>query len=229
VKVVSHRGDTLDAFAAGLDAGAHMLEVDVLPANVDGTGELYLAHDYRDLAARPGALTLDEGLEHLATLGVEIDVDLKLPGYEQRVVAALDRHGMTERVLVSTMEVGSLRRLRALRPRLRLGWSVPRVRRDPFASPLTVLPALAAVQVLRRVLPRRTAAGVRAGLADVVMVNRLLLTRALVRAVTAAGGEVYVWTVDGVEEAERFAALGVTGVITNEPRLVQPISQVAAE
>jgi glycerophosphoryl diester phosphodiesterase len=229
LRVVSHGGDTPEAFAAGLAAGADMVEVDVLPRRADGTGELYLAHDYGDLRARPDALTLGEGLEHLAALGVDVDLDLKLPGYEERVVAALDRHRLDGRVLVSTMEMSSLRRLRALRPGLRLGWSVPRIHRDPFRSPLLVVPALAGVQVLRRVLPRRAAAGVRTGLADAVMVNRLLVTGALVRSVGAAGGDVYVWTVDSEDEVRRFAALGVTGVVTNEPRLVQPISQVAAE
>jgi glycerophosphoryl diester phosphodiesterase len=46
----------------------------------------------------------------------------------------------------------------------------------------------------------------------------------------AAGGELYVWTVD---DAARSAAraLGVTGVITNDPRLFAqlPSAQVAAE
>ena len=65
-----------------------MIEFDVLPEHLDGTGELLLAHDYGDLSRRT-ASTLDEGLAHLAGAayaGVELDVDLKLPGYEDRVV-----------------------------------------------------------------------------------------------------------------------------------------------
>jgi glycerophosphoryl diester phosphodiesterase len=37
--------------------------------------------------------------------------------------------------------------------------------------------------------------------------------------VVAAGGEIYAWTVDDAGEIARLAALGVSGVITNDPRL----------
>ncbi len=47
-------GNTPASFAAALAAGVDMLEFDVLPAELDGSGELYLAHDYEDLrAGRP--------------------------------------------------------------------------------------------------------------------------------------------------------------------------------
>ena len=72
---------------------------------------------------------------------MELDVDLKLPGYERRVVEALREHGLVERTLVSTLFMRSLVALRELEPRLRLGWSVPRVKRDYTASPLTLVPA----------------------------------------------------------------------------------------
>jgi len=37
--------------------------------------------------------------------------------------------------------------------------------------------------------------------------------------VIAAGGEIYVWTVDDAAEIRRLADQGVTGIITNDPRL----------
>jgi glycerophosphoryl diester phosphodiesterase len=48
-----------------------------------------------------------------------------------------------------------------------------------------------------------------------------------VDAVHAAGGHVYVWTVDDARRIERFEALGVDGVITNDPRLFGPREPVA--
>src|SRR3954466_13388143 len=75
-------GNTLASFDAALAAGVDMIEFDVLPEVMDApeTGELRLAHDYsHDLLHAP---TLEQGLAHLAALDVEIDVDLKLPGYE---------------------------------------------------------------------------------------------------------------------------------------------------
>ena len=46
-----------------------------------------------------------------------------------------------------------------------------------------------------------------------------LATPKLVEAVHRAGGELYVWTVDDGARIGRLEKLGVTGVITNDPRL----------
>ena len=97
-------GNTPASFDAALEHGVDMIEFDVLPEDREdpGRGALRLAHDYsRDLA---GAPTLEQGLAHLAGdafAAVELDVDLKLPGYEARVVEALREHGLVERTLVS--------------------------------------------------------------------------------------------------------------------------------
>src|SRR5438034_4480470 len=81
-------GNTLESFDAALAAGVDMVEFDVLPEREDGSGRLVLAHDF-GAAAATEALTLEEGLAHFAQdawADVELDVDLKMPGYEQRVV-----------------------------------------------------------------------------------------------------------------------------------------------
>jgi glycerophosphoryl diester phosphodiesterase len=213
-------GNTAASFDAALAHGVDMIEFDVLSERQDGTGELYLAHDYS--VQRRGALTLEEGLAHLAGDGfaaVELDVDLKLPGYERRVVDALRRHGLVDRALASTMEVSSLAVLRAAEPALRLGWSVPKLRNDPFRSPWRRVPATAIGVGYRAALPRRAAAAIRAGRIDALMAHWRLVSRALVRQVHAAGGELYVWTVDDAAAIRRLEALGVDGVITNDPRL----------
>jgi glycerophosphoryl diester phosphodiesterase len=224
-------GNTPASFDAAVEAGVDMIEFDVLSEHLDGTGELFLAHDYTDLRRRrDSVLTLAEGLDHLCEIGLDLDVDLKVPGYEDRVIAELRERSYTDRALVSTMEWPTLRRMRELAPEIRLGWSVPRLRRNPFDSKLTMAPAFLALQVARRILPRRAAAAIRSGAVDALMANYHLVTPALVRSVTAAGGEIYVWTVDAGERIERLQQWGVSGVITNDPRLFHPLTtQVAAE
>jgi glycerophosphoryl diester phosphodiesterase len=218
-------GNTADAFAAAVGVGVDMLEFDVLPERLDGGGELFLAHDYGDLRARRDeALTLEQGLAHLAGAaydGLELDVDLKLPGYELRVVDALRAHGLLDRALVSSAERSSLRLLRAAVPGIRLGLSVPKLRKDPTTSGRTRYAALGVAAVARRVLPTVLARRVRRGEMDAVMVHWRLMSPRLLRAVRAAGGEVYVWTVDDPALVGRLVALGVDGVITNDPRLFQ--------
>ena len=109
--------------------------------------------------------------------------------------------------------------LRAAEPKVRLGWSVPKLRRDPFRSRATRLPALVALQAFRLALPGRAARALRARRCDALMAHWRLVTPRLVRSVRGAGGELYVWTVDEVGRLRELEALGVTGVMTNDPRL----------
>jgi glycerophosphoryl diester phosphodiesterase len=51
------------------------------------------------------------------------------------------------------------------------------------------------------------------------MAHWRVVTRALVRAVREGGGELYVWTVDDSRRIAKLTALGVDGIITNDPRL----------
>jgi glycerophosphoryl diester phosphodiesterase len=214
-------GNTLESFDAALAAGVDMVEFDVLPERLDGSGRLLLAHDYED-AARRTPLTLEQGLEHFrqdAWAGVEINLDLKLPGYETPVVDALREHGLAERTLVSTMEEASLPVLRAAAPEIRIGWSVPKVRRNYLSSRLTRIPALMAARYGRRVIPARVARAVREGRVDAIMAHWALVSPRLVTAIAEAGGELYVWTVDDPLRIAALERLGVTGIITNDPRL----------
>ena len=84
-----------------------MIEFDVLSEHTDGSGRLLLAHDYE--ALHDGSpLTLEQGLAHLAGeefAGVELDVDVKIPGYGRVWSQALREAGLIERSLVSGMYV----------------------------------------------------------------------------------------------------------------------------
>jgi glycerophosphoryl diester phosphodiesterase len=214
-------GNTPASFEAALRHGVEMIELDVLSEHADGSGRLLVAHDYQDMRRRT-PLSFDQALAQLAGeafADLELDVDVKIPGYELRVLAALREHGLVERSLVSTMYPQTLARLRAAEPSLRLGWSVPRVRRDYTTDMLTAIPALAILTGYRAALPRRASAGLRAGRFDAVMAHWRVVTRALVRAVREGGGELYVWTVDDAARIAKLTALGVDGIITNDPRL----------
>jgi glycerophosphoryl diester phosphodiesterase len=215
-------GNTRASFDAALAHGVDMIELDVLPArSPDAAGRLILAHDYEDAAERT-TLTLEEGLAHLASgpfARIDFIIDLKLPGYETRVLDALRAAGIEGRSIVSSTYRESLVRLRAADPGARVAWSIPRARRDYTRSRLWIVPALTVLAVMRRTLPRRAAAAIRDGLCDAVMAHWRLVTPALVTAVSGAGGELYVWTVDHAPRIQQLEALGVTGVITNDPRL----------
>jgi glycerophosphoryl diester phosphodiesterase len=214
-------GNTLASFDAARHHGVDMIELDVLSERSDGSGRLLVAHDYRDLQRRT-PVTLEEALEYLSGeefADIELDVDVKLPGYELRVLEALRNFGLVERTLVSGMFPAGLALIRAAEPGLRLGWSVPRVRRDYTTDALTAVPALAMLTGYRAMLPRRARRALLEGRFDAIMAHWRVVTRALVQAVAAGGGELYVWTVDDAAHIARLTAMGVDGIITNDPRL----------
>ena len=92
-------GNTLASFDAALRHGVDMIELDVLSEHSDGSGRLLVAHDYEDMHAR-NPLRFEQALEHLsgpAFSDLELDVDVKLPGYELRVLEALREHDLVGR------------------------------------------------------------------------------------------------------------------------------------
>ena len=197
-----------------------MIEFDVLRLR---DGRLVLAHDLHDATTREPP-TLEEGLAHFAGeayAGVELDVDLKRPGYEREVVEGLAAHGLTERSLVSSTYLETMDRLGQLAPGLRRGWSVPRAKRD-YTRSILAPGAYVLLRAARLWLPRRAGAMIRAGRFEAIMVHQLLVSPRLVAEVRGAGGQTYVWTVDDWRRIQRLSALGVDGVITNDPRLFEP-------
>lgn len=214
-------GNTLASFDAALRHGVDMIELDVLSQHRNGGGRLFVAHDYGDMRAR-SPVSFEQALEHLsgeAFAEIEFDVDVKLPGYELRVLGMLRDFGLVGRTLVSGMFPDGLALIRAAEPTLRLGWSVPRVRRDYTNDALTAVPALAILTGYRAMLPRRARKAILEGRFDAIMAHWRVVTKALVRAVGEAGGELYVWTVDDAAHISKLTAMGVDGIITNDPRL----------
>ena len=109
--------------------------------------------------------------------------------------------------------------MRRSEPALRVGWSVPSVRRDYASNPLTAAPAWGVLLAYRRTLPGRAAAAIRAGRCDALMAHWRVVTAPLVERIHEVGGLLFVWTVDDGAAIRRLEALGVDGIITNDPRL----------
>lgn len=215
-------GNTLASFDAALAVGIDMIEFDVISERPDGSGALLVAHDHEAIRHTQRPLALAEALEHLARpefAEVQLDVDVKLRGYASGVVTALREAGLSERSLISCTYAEELDLVKRSAPEIRVGWSVPRARRDYTSHALTALPALVLLAAGRALLPARARVALQAGRFDAIMAYRRLVSAALVRAVHEGGGELYAWTVDDADEIERLARLGVDGVITNDPRL----------
>jgi glycerophosphoryl diester phosphodiesterase len=223
------QGNTIPSFERAVEIGVEMVEFDVLRRE-DGSprlppgrrSPLVVAHDWQDAAERTPH-TLDEALDAFTRPPldrVEIDCDLKLPGREDELVAALRERELVDRAMVSTMYVGSLARIGALEPRLRLGWTYPKVTRPWDQRPLARPAVLAALAAMRTRLPRLLARRVPdLGLAA-VWVYQHLVTPRLARAAGEAGIELIAWTVDDADRIAELRAIGVDGICSNDPRLL---------
>lgn len=221
-------GNTVESFNAAVDAGVEMIEFDVLRL-ADGNPEmpvserspLVIAHDWHDAASRV-PLTLDEALEFFTRAPldrVEIDCDLKLPGREAELVAALDRHGLIDRAMVSTMEISSLERIGELEPRLRRGWTYPRVTRNWTSKKWARLLVLLGLAHMRRRLPEIVTDEVKRLGVEAIWVFHPIVTPKLIEVTRPLGIEVIAWTVDDLGHMQRLADFGVDGICSNDPRL----------
>jgi len=211
--VIGHRGakavaaeNSLEALAAAVDAGADMVEFDVSPG-------LVVAHEPHE----PGP-SLDDALELLGVQDVGLHIDLKRPGYEQAVLEAVDRHRLRGRVLVSTAYPSVGRRVAALAPDLPLAIGYPRDRAGiaRFTWPdALVRPARGA---LRSVLPARIPLLLRQSRAGVLALHWTLCSPASVRAAHRSGAPVLAWTVNDPDAIRRLEAIGVDGIVSDDPR-----------
>jgi glycerophosphoryl diester phosphodiesterase len=231
-------GNTLESFAAAVEAGVDAIEFDVLRPRADfgeavdwrdapagpaqAGGPLLVAHDWGD-AGRREPVTLADALDALTRPpldGIRFDLDLKVAGREDEIAAAIAERGLVERAMVSTMEIPSLVYLRDKAPEIARGWTLPKVSRDWSRSPWLRPVFVAGSASLRARLPalvRRR--GPELGVWAVWIYHPLVTTR-LVEAAHSVGVQVIAWTVDEAERIARLETMGVDGICTNDPRLL---------
>lgn len=223
-------GNTIPSFERAVEIGVDMVEFDVLRLRDGAPGlpaerrsPLVIAHDWHDAASRP-ALTLGDALDAFTRPPldrVEIDCDLKLRGREDELVRALQERELVDRAMVSTMYVESLERIAILEPRLRLGWTYPLVTRPWDRKPLAAPAVLTALELMRRRFPahaRRRAPEI--GASAIWIFHRVASPR-LAEVARDLGIELIAWTVDDAESVARLRDIGVTGIVSNDPRLLQ--------
>jgi glycerophosphoryl diester phosphodiesterase len=214
--VIGHRGaaavapeNTRASLEAAVAAGVDIVEFDISPG-------LRLGHSVGELPDEE--LTLDDALELLEPRGVGVHLDVKLPGYEDEVLAAIRRHALEERAYVSTAFAVTARRFAGSGlpvaigyPRDRLGVSNVR-----WPRPLTRAGAAA----LRQAMPARIPVLLRLARANTLSLHHTLCSRAAVRTAHRLGAPVLAWTVNDAAGARRMTAIGVDGIVSDDPEKV---------
>lgn len=227
VEIVAHRGDsfrfpenTMSAFQGAADAGADYAELDVRQTS---DGVFVVMHDsnllrtvgvdreicdvtYGELRSltvkKAGGLwsaqetipTLQEVLQFLKGNSLMLKIELKpcgTNGYERDVVNLILEADMQNRCLVASGDCGILQRVKSYAPEIKTAY----VGSD-FKSSILRLQS-----------------------ADIISLNANCVDASVVQLSHSAGKPIYVWTINTKQMLDKVIALGVDGVITNNPAL----------
>lgn len=241
----AHRGstilwpeNTMTAFQGAVDLGYRYIETDV---HVTRDSIIVTFHDdYLERVTNGAGLVKDRDWDDLRTLdaayhfnpdddfplrekGIAIpsleevmttfpnlmlNIDLKQPGIEQWVADFIRRHKFEERVLIASFHDKRIRRFRKLTGNVvatssGVGETLAVWTRSRFKQRLKIPPD--ALQV-----PQRQR--------GVTVVDGKL-----VNAAHAVGMQVHVWTINDPEEMHKLLDLGVDGIITDRPDLLNDV------
>jgi glycerophosphoryl diester phosphodiesterase len=224
-------GNSKPSIEQALKIGVDRIEFDV---QCSADGSIVLVHDEHLIspdgeliavraltcdqlrALLPGFLTFSEAVEMIGD-AAPLLVDIKYPGYERELIAAMRTHALDDSTAVSSTHASVLKNVREAFPSMRLGlstghlstrfrWSSAKMAVSFGLQLLTPLPLLGAVRAVH---------------ATDVMIQYRASTRALVVLMHRNGVRVNTWTVDHPKQIKRVINLGVDGIISNRPDLVK--------
>jgi glycerophosphoryl diester phosphodiesterase len=220
--------NTLAAFDLAVEQGAELIELDVqrtrdgalviqhdfsLGRTTTGSGQL-AEHTLAELRALDAGAwrgerwagqripTLDEVLDRYGEqvyLNLEIKVDeIPRPGIEQQVAETVGKRGLYDRIVVSSFDFATVRRLRQVDRHVRAALLAEA---DPDEA-LDLAAEISAVGLHLR--------------AD-------LITTAIVAGAGTRGLGILAWTVDDESEMQRLIALDIDAIVSNRPALLHKV------
>ncbi len=195
--------NSLAAFEYAVTHGCDGFEFDVRHTR-DGRNVLWhdptwrgleiAASDYDDLTERNGARLpiLEEVLQRFGAHAF-LDIELKVLGNEESVIAALKMHTPQNGFVVSTFYPEILAKLQELGPSLPLGFICDRDR----------------AMAVWREMPIR-----------VFLPHESYVRPSLIEVAHARGLQIMTWTVNDAERMRELAEWGIDGIISDDPRLL---------
>ena len=245
ITITGHRGagnlapeNTIAAISQGLAYGVDRIEVDVRQSK---DGVVYLMHDAMvdrttDGSGKIADLTsaeinkLDAGAwfngkfqgEHVPTLEEAlkaIDGKAKLvieikdgsevyPGIEKNVVDLVKKYNATDWVIIHSFRTDILEKIHQLEPKIEL--------HKLFVFKTNILPVLYDLKLHISTVPHL-------GYTPEVSVYYKFVNPWLIKRVHQLGMKINAWTVDDLETAQRLVSIGIDGIITNSPDIMQKL------
>jgi glycerophosphoryl diester phosphodiesterase len=220
--VIGHRGaaalapeNTRESLEAAVGAGADLVELDVDRAPAGGA--LILGHP--GVAGAEAPLGLDDALTYLAATPIGIHLDLKATGAEAEIGAAAGRHGVAERVVVSSTSVDVVRKLATDAPGLPRAISYPQDRHGVSSISWPAPLVRASVVATRPYVRVRVARLLSCTRADALSLHHALITPSVVRYVKTRGASLIAWTVNDPGRVAELARLGVDAIVSDDPEM----------
>jgi glycerophosphoryl diester phosphodiesterase len=191
--------NTLAAFDYAIANGCDGFEFDV---RCTRDGRSVICHDPRldrkeiaacDYAAfKESAPCLEDVLERFAATAY-LDIELKVAGNEEAVVAALRAHPPERGYVISSFVPDVLLRVHEIDSSLPLGYICDRAEQAQIWAELPI---------------------------QVFVPHRSLVSQRLIDAVHQREMQVFTWTVNDRDELLRFADWGIDGLISDDPKLL---------
>ena len=220
MRVIAHRGarfdepeNTLRAVKRAFECDTDAVEIDVrlssdrelvvihddtLERTTNGSGKVRdkTLNQLRALDAGNGEMipTLSEVLSLVKQLGIALVIELKERDTEAQAVHELGEAGLERNVIISSFFHSSLLTIKELAPNLKTG---------VILSSLPIFPVTVA----------------RDAEADVIFQHYPRLNKAYVEEALRNEIEIYTWTINTTEDFAEARALGVSGIVTDNPCL----------
>jgi glycerophosphoryl diester phosphodiesterase len=221
---IAHRGamayapqNTMKSFALACEMRADMIELDV---HLTSDGAAVVNHDpvFRHTDPPAGKIremtleqvrvlrfqgepipALEEVIEYIKPRGVGLNIECKVVEAAPEVVRLVRRHAFEKMTLVSSFIPRALAEVKKCDPAIGTGYLTP-----PVLSPFG--------------LPRARLLG-----CESINPNKAQVNRAFVAAARKLGLKIFPWTVNDEKTMRRFITLGVDGIITNKPDLLNKL------
>lgn len=226
---IAHRGasaheheNTIAAIDKAIALQADMVEFDL---RCTSDGAIVLFHDsymadrsgrkkpvshttFEDLSLFAGTKgfeipTLDQVLREFGDK-IAMDIEIKIGGFEEEIVRLMRVRRLAFEPMIASFKPHILKRIRKLDSSVKTGLIIGSKRFETIN--------MMAAPLLQGILSRLEY--------DSIHLHRSLGSPRLIESLKAAGFEVYIWTVNDVDEARGLLNLGVDGIISDYPDML---------
>jgi len=221
--VIAHRGDSsralensLDAFRLALSIPVDMIEFDIRKSR---DNNLYVMHDKETGRTADGNIDIERSLSG-DIAGVRLKNGEPVPNLNDVLALVAGKVGLN--IEIKSDGAGALTAAHIIGTGYQGRLMISSFKEREIIEAKRVMPNVPVAGIFDAFAPSEVSAYRSKGY-PVISLNRKTVSRELISLCHGNQIDVYVWTVDKKEEAERLITWGSDGIYTNEPLLIRSI------